>query len=95
MWIRTQNKQRIINSDQIIDIFIDKTGKKIYAETTRDGDFFELGEYANRGICTRLLAILLTLMGRDKITFLELPSDEEVTDERLEKCENETKSIFI
>lgn len=44
MWIQTQNKQRIVNSDQIIDIFIDNTGKKILAETTRDGDFFTLGE---------------------------------------------------
>lgn len=55
MWIRTQNKQRIINSDQIIDIFIDNTGKKILAETTRDGDFFALGEYENRDICMEIL----------------------------------------
>ena len=51
MWIQTQNKQRLVNSDQIIDIFIDKTGKIIYAETTRDGDFFTLGEYQDRDTC--------------------------------------------
>lgn len=58
MWIQTQNKQRIINSDQIIDIFIDKTGKIIYAETTRDGDFFTLGEYQDRDTCMKILEAL-------------------------------------
>ena len=55
MWIQTQNKQRIINSDQIIDIFVDKTGTKIMAETTRDGDFFTLGEYKDRDTCIKVL----------------------------------------
>ena len=65
MWIRTQNKQRIINSDQIIDIFIDNTGKKILAETTRDGDFFALGEYENREVSLSVLDSLLAIIGTD------------------------------
>ena len=55
MWIQTQNRQRIINSDQIIDIFVDKTGTKIMTETTRDGDFFTLGEYKDRDTCLNVL----------------------------------------
>lgn len=55
MWVMTQTKQRIINSGEIIDIFIDKTGTKIYAETTRDGDFFELGTYENRDTCMKIV----------------------------------------
>ena len=63
MWIRTQNKQRIINSDQIIDIFVDKTGTKVMAETTRDGDFFTLGEYKNRETCLNVLETVLCDLG--------------------------------
>lgn len=63
MWIRTQNKQRIINSNQIIDIFIDKTGTKLYAETTRDGDFFELGCYKDRTTCLDILEHLFVSIG--------------------------------
>lgn len=61
MWIRTQNKQRIINSDQIIDIFISKTGTKIYANTTvghhepGDTSQFILGEYKDRETCLKVL----------------------------------------
>ena len=55
MWIRTQNRHRVINSDQIIDIFVDKTGTKIMAETTRDGDFFTLGEYKDRDTSLKVL----------------------------------------
>ena len=73
MWIRTQNKQRIINSDQIIDIFIDKTGKIIYAETTRDGDFFILGEYPDRDTCLEILDVLMIVGSHDDVKWLQLP----------------------
>lgn len=65
MWIRTQNKQRIINSDQVIDIFVDKSGTKIMAETTRDGDFFTLGEFQNRDICIDVIAHILVVISKD------------------------------
>lgn len=61
MWISTQNKQRIINSDQIIDIFVNKAGTKIYANTTvghhEEGDIsqFILGEYKDRETCLKVL----------------------------------------
>jgi len=77
MWIRTQNKQRIINSDQIIDIFIDKTGKIIYAETTRDGDFFALGEYQDRDTCLVILDYLVIAMDCDS-NATKMPSNEEI-----------------
>ena len=63
MWIQTQNKQRIINSDQIIDIFVDKTGTKVMAETTRDGDFFTLGEYKDRDTCLKVLEHISIYIG--------------------------------
>lgn len=65
MWIRTQNRQRIVNSDQIIDIFVDKTGTKIMAETTRDGDFFTLGEYKDRDTCLDILEHLGAVIGNN------------------------------
>lgn len=54
MWIRTQNKQRIINSDQIIDIFVSKTETRIIAETTKE-DVIVLGEYKDRDTCLLVL----------------------------------------
>ena len=74
MWIQTQNKQRLINSDQIIDIFIDKTGKIIYAETTRDGDFFALGEYPDRDTCMKILEHMSIIIGiTGKIPGIAMP----------------------
>ena len=68
MWIRTQNKQRIINSDQIVDIFISKTGTTIFAETTisaLDKNLMVLGEYANRDICLTVVESLSTVISSD------------------------------
>ena len=77
MWIQTQNKQRIINSDQIIDIFVDKTGTKVMAETTRDGDFFTLGEYKDRDTCLRVLASILVVIG-SRIPMITMPLGGEI-----------------
>lgn len=64
MWIRTQNKQMIINSDQVIDIFVDRTGTKVMAETTRDGDFFTLGTYENRDTCLGIVEHILIAISK-------------------------------
>ena len=69
MWIRTQNKQRIVNSDQIIDIFVDKTGTIIYANTNvghhelGDTSQFILGEYQDRDTCLKVLDHIAVVMG--------------------------------
>ena len=76
MWIQTQNRQRIINSDHIIDIFVDKTGTKIMAETTRDGDFFTLGEYKDRDTCMKILEAL-SLIGTN-IPLMTMPLGGEI-----------------
>ena len=73
MWIRTQNKQRIINSDQIIDIFIDKTGKNIYAETITKDSFFTLGEYQDRDTCLEILDVLMVVGSHDNVKWIQLP----------------------
>ena len=77
MWIRTQNKQKLVNSDQIIDIFINKTGKEIYAETTDDGDFIILGEYSNRDICNKILDDITEAM-MCVMTSYQMPSKEHI-----------------
>lgn len=77
MWIRTQNKQRIINSDQIVDIFIDKTGTKIYAEVSIDRDFILLGEYENRDICLHVLESISVVIGNN-IPMVTMPLGGEV-----------------
>ena len=73
MWIQTQNKQRIVNSDQIIDIFVDKSGTKIMAETTRDGDFLTLGEYKDRDTCLDILGHVGMIIGYSNILTITMP----------------------
>lgn len=93
MWIRTQNKQRIINSDQIIDIFVDKTGTKIMAETTRDGDFFTLGEYKDRDTCLKILEHILMAIGRAKAPGITMPLGGDV--ESWEKAVEDITNAYI
>ncbi len=80
MWIRTQNKQRIINSDQIVNIFIDNTGKKLIADTIRRQDEFGLvlGEYQDRDTCLEILDVLMIVGSHDDVTWLQIPPKDEV-----------------
>ena len=56
MWIRIQNEQMIINSDQLIDIFVDRSGTKIIAELTEhEGHLFTIAEYKDRDTCLKVL----------------------------------------
>lgn len=55
MWIKTQNGLRIINADQIVDIFISKTAPVLYAETVMDADHIILGEFKDRDTCKAVL----------------------------------------
>lgn len=70
MWIQTQNKQRIVNSDQIIDIFISMSGTKICANTTvghhepGDTSQFILGEYKDRDTCLGIVEHILIAFGK-------------------------------
>lgn len=76
MWIRTQNKQRIINSDQIIDIFVGRTGTKIVANTTcydLDASEVILGEYKDKETCLEILDVLMIVGGHNDVTWLKLP----------------------
>lgn len=96
MWIRTQNKQRIINSDQIIDIFVDKTGTKIMAETTRNrenGDFLTLGEYKDRDTCLKILELILTAIGRAKAPGITMPLGGDV--ENWERAIEELTKFYL
>ncbi len=78
MWIQTQNKQRIVNSDQIIDIFVDKTGTKIVADSTKDNDFvFTLGEYKDRKTCLAVLEHITIGMGSN-LPGIPMPLEEEI-----------------
>lgn len=76
MWIQTQNKQRIINSDHIIDIYINKTGTSIYANTIDPEEFKLLGEYQDRDTCMKILEAL-SLIGTN-IPTINMPLGSEV-----------------
>lgn len=79
MWIQTQNKQRIINSDRIIDIFINSSGKLICAEITRDRDYFTLGEYPDRDTCMKILEHMSIILGiTGKIPGIAMPLGGEI-----------------
>ena len=82
MWIQTQNKQRIINSDQIIDIFIGRTGTKIVANTTcydLDASEVVLGEYQDRDTCMTILEHMSIIIGiTGKIPGITIPLGGEV-----------------
>lgn len=54
MWIRTQNKQKIINSDQLVSIFINNNGTTICAAENND-NIYILGEYKDRDACLKVL----------------------------------------
>ena len=64
MWIQTQNKQQIINSDQVIDIFISVRGNVIYAETIKE-NYTALGEYGYRNICLKVLEHIFIAMNNN------------------------------
>lgn len=97
MWVRTQNSQRIVNSDHIVDIFIDKDGTKIYAELSIDSrGFILLGEYKDRDTCLEVLNGLNIIIG-STITGIEMPLDGEVdtwNDEMEEMAKAYFKVIF-
>lgn len=73
MWIRTQRRQKIVNSEHIIDIFVDKTGTKVYADTNEDADFILLGEYNNRDDSLIVLEHLFHYMCDKKAAGIEMP----------------------
>ena len=79
MWIQTQNKQRLINSDQIIDIYINKTGTSIYANTIDPEEFKLLGEYQDRDTCMKVLNSMSVIIGiTGKIPGIAMPLGGEV-----------------
>ena len=79
MWIQIQNKQRIINSDQIVDIFIDNTGKNLIADTIiRQNNFgLILGEYQDRDTCLFVLSAILECITSEQV-IVKMPLGSEV-----------------
>ena len=68
----------IINSDQITVIYIDNTGTKVKARLTQIGDTFELGSYANRDICIKVIEQILVSSIESMMTRFEMPLKEQV-----------------
>ena len=80
MWIQTQNKQRIINSDHVIDIFISNTGTRIIATITCNGPDAPgvvLGEYKDRDTCLKVLEHISVGFG-SKLPGIPMPFGEDV-----------------
>lgn len=73
MWIQTQNKQQIINSDHIINIFVARTAPIIYANTTDDADYIILGEYPDKDTCLGVLNALLSILSSGEHTMCMMP----------------------
>ena len=95
MWIRTQNKQRVVNSDQIVDIFISNRGTAIIAGSVLNGEYatyFELGEYEDRDTCLKVLESLSIVIG-SKTPIIMMPLGGEVEDWRKEMTEIATAYI--
>lgn len=92
MWIKTQNKRRIINSDQIIDIFVARTAPVLYANTTDDGDFLILGEYKDKDTCLEVLNALVMLIGTNHPS-CEIPLGGDV--DEWKKAVNELSSLYV
>ena len=93
MWIQTQNKQRIINSDQIIDIFVSKTETRIIAETTKE-DVIVLGEYQDRDTCLKILNCMSVIIGiTGKIPGIAMPLGEQI--EEWTKCMEDLAQAFV
>ena len=59
MWIQTQDRQKIVNSDHIISIYIraSRTTVNIYADLAKDREatYVILGEYKDRDTCLKVL----------------------------------------
>ena len=77
MWIMTQNRQRIVNADNVTSIFIDKTGTKLYANETSTDDNILLAEYADRSTCVHVIGDLLDRLNSHE-TFIRMPLGGEV-----------------
>ena len=92
MWIQTQNKQRIINSDQIIDIFVARTAPVLYANTTDDADYITLGEYKDKDTCLKVLNGIALVIGT-KLPSGEMPLGGDV--EAWEKNARELYTLYI
>ena len=86
MWITTQNKRMLINSEQIIDIYTNVPGTTIFAETNAMingvNKIIPLGEYKDKEIGLKILEHLSLVVGSD-IPAITMPLNEEV-DEWLE-----------
>ena len=81
MWIQTQNKQRLVNSDQVTDIFINNTGTSIIAHVSMPNDtiMIYLGEYENRDTCMKILEHMSIIIGiTGKIPGIAMPLGGEV-----------------
>ena len=79
MWIRTQNKQRIVNTDQVTDIFINNIGTSIIAHVSMPNDtrMVYLGEYENRDTCLKVLESIMNVIGT-KLPLITMPLGGEI-----------------
>lgn len=80
MWIITQNKKALINSDNIIMIFVTGGGDNIIKArvnaTSQCVENITLGEYKDRETCLEILEHLL--VGDSDVTSITMPLNEEV-----------------
>lgn len=83
MWITTQNKRMLINSEQIIDIYTNVPGTTIFAETNAmingANKIIPLAEYKDRKTCLLVMDDLLEAM-KMLCTVYDIPTQEVIDD---------------
>lgn len=84
MWITTQSKKVLINSDNIIMIFLTGGGDNIIKArianaTEKCTENITLGEYEDRETCLEILEHLSLIVGSD-IPSINMPLNEEVNE---------------
>lgn len=83
MWITTQSKKVLINSDNIIMIFLTGGGDNIIKArienaTEKCTENITLGEYEDRETCLEILEHLSLVIGGNDISSISMPLNEEL-----------------
>lgn len=88
MWIRTQSRRILVNTDNVNLLFVSNDYKSIKARIVNVGsdeqEYITLGEYKDGATCLKILEHLLLVVGSD-ILAITMPLDEEI-DEWSKKC---------
>lgn len=90
MWIMNQAKTKMINTNNVVGIYIDNAGHQIRASLVGIDDVCVLGIYDKMEDCENVLAAILLTASSGKVTYITLPRADGV-----EKFMDEFNKILI